>query len=96
MKTRAKFYCMNVLEDADHFYWNLTAVYHDNDPEHENSKFNEASPDGMFKMKVDKSVYTGENPKPGKEYYLDLSEAPERDMEGPKLLKSLSFICLNI
>lgn len=76
MKTRCKFYCVNILEDESHFFWKLSAVYHNDDPNHENAKFNEASPNGNFDLMVDKSVYKGENPIPGKEYYLDLAEAP--------------------
>lgn len=76
MKTRCKFYCQSVIETEHQYMWQLSAVYHNDDPNHENSKFNEASPNGDFKMAVDKSVYKGENPTPGKEYYLDISEAP--------------------
>lgn len=76
MKTRCKFYCVNVIEDEHNFYWKMSAVYHNDDPNHENAQFNDASPNGTFELMVTKGHYKGPNPIPGKEYYLDISEAP--------------------
>lgn len=79
MNTRCKFYCNNILETDQHYTWNMSAVYHNDDKDHENYKFNEASPNGNFSLMVDKAVYKGKNPVPGKEYYLDISEAPPKE-----------------
>ena len=75
MKTRAKFYCHAVNKSTYSTEWHMSVVYHNDDPSHENSKFNEASPNGEFRMSVDNDIYKGEHPEPGKEYYLDISLA---------------------
>lgn len=53
-------------------------VYHQNDPEHENSKFWAATPSGELKLgvmnaDVVKGMVVGE------EYYVDISPAPKKD-----------------
>lgn len=82
MKTRAKFRCWTVVDHSkdekhpsDTTTWNFDAVYHEDDPTHENSKFCKYTPSGTLQMSVDNDHYQGEHPVPGKEYYLDISEA---------------------
>ena len=78
MKTRCKMQCNTVTHDSNGTQWDFAVVYHNDDPEHENSKFNEASPSGDFKMYVDKKVYKGKHPTPGKEYYFDIAECDDQ------------------
>jgi len=49
----------------------FNAVYHNNDPNHENSKFWEWTPSGQLILStVNKAVL--EELEPGKEYYIDI------------------------
>lgn len=78
MKTRAKFTCLSCInnEETNQTNWNFSAVYHNDDKDHENFKFTEATPSGTLTMSVDNDVYHGAHPEQGKEYYLDITEAP--------------------
>jgi hypothetical protein len=49
----------------------LNPVYANNDPNHENSKFWEATPSGSFSMDTIKP----QNFEVGKEYYIDITPA---------------------
>lgn len=54
----------------------MAPVYHNGDPEHENSKFWEASPAGSFEIQcVNKEAV--EHLEVGGEYYLDITPAPK-------------------
>ena len=75
MNTRAKFHCHAVHKYDGQTAWEMSPVYHGDDEGHENFKFNEASPNGKFELTVCSSKYKGEHPEPGKEYYLDITEA---------------------
>lgn len=94
MSTRAKFRCNSItrLEGGYHkkvqgeTVWvptevhsiDMSPVYHNDNPEHENTKFWEASPSGSFKLDCvnPKAV---EMFKPGREYYIDITEAPKTE-----------------
>lgn len=52
----------------------LFPVYHNNNPEHENNKFWEASPSGEFKLGV-VNLSAVEHMKIGHEYYIDITPA---------------------
>lgn len=69
---RAKFSCVQVNQNAHSEEAFLNAVYADGQPE--NNEFNEATPSGQLKMTIDSSKAKGYF-KPGKDYYLDFSEA---------------------
>lgn len=86
--TRAKFKCDSVTEhmgskqDPKTKQWeptiqktiSMSPVYGNNDPEHENTKFWAASPNGKFELGVINlpaaAMFT-----PGKEYYIDITPA---------------------
>ena len=52
----------------------MSPVYHNDDPEHENTKFWEATPSGSFVLGcVNPESVSGF--KPGQEYYLDITPA---------------------
>jgi len=75
METRCKFSCSGVSEIEHGYLWRFYPVWHGDDPNHENAKFNEASPNGYFELTVDKEHYKGEHPVSGKEYYFNITEA---------------------
>lgn len=70
---RAKFSVQSVTEFG---YGNkeahLVAVY---DGSSENNQFAEATPSGEMKIQIDKNAHAKDFLKPGKEYYLDFTEA---------------------
>lgn len=92
MSTRAKFKCDRIIRHEGGSYkdvqgenkWvpheehtiEMSPVYHNNDPEHENTKFWEATPSGSFSLGC-------VNPeavkmfKPGQEYYIDITPATD-------------------
>lgn len=75
MTVRAKFHCSYVQENKDdskNIYMN--AVYHNNDPDHENTKFSDATPNGSFQMTI-KASGPHEMFVAGHEYYLDITPA---------------------
>lgn len=88
MTTRAKFVCNSVTEqmgskqNKDTKTWEpaiqktvkLSPVYGNNDPDHENTKFWEASPSGSFELGVI-NLPAAAMFVPGKEYYIDISLA---------------------
>ena len=96
MTTRAKFRCDTITRREGGYNdtvqgvitWvpqevtsiEMSPVYHNDDPDHENTKFWEASPSGSFKLDCvnPKAV---EMFKPGNEYYIDITEAPEATPE---------------
>ena len=54
----------------------MSPVYHNNNREHENTKFWEATPSGSFEIQsVNREAV--EHLQVGKEYYFDIVEAPE-------------------
>ena len=71
---RAKFTCSSVTE---HGYGNktanLTAVYDDGNQE--NNQFAEATPSGTMEISIDKNAVAKDFLTPGKDYYLDFTEA---------------------
>lgn len=76
--TRAKFRCESVekrkgWEASKPFVWTATfAPVFSNDPAHENKKFWDASPSG----KIELGTIKEHGFEPGKEYYIDFTEAP--------------------
>lgn len=75
MTVRAKFYCHYIQQNLDGSKTvHMNAVYHQNDPAHENSKFNRATPSGNFSMTIDKDGAHQEF-ESGTEYYLDFTRA---------------------
>jgi hypothetical protein len=88
MTVRAKFQCVSVThligskknqetgqyEAAAMRSIKLTAVYANNDPNHENSKFWDASPSGTLELQVVNPA-AAEMFEAGKSYYLDFTPA---------------------
>lgn len=88
MTTRCKFYCVSVTEQvgsklnhetkkyepALQKSIKLAAVYGNGDPNHENSKFWDASPAGIFELSVI-NLAAAAMFVPGKEYYIDITPA---------------------
>jgi hypothetical protein len=91
MSTRAKFKCDTItrresgswrkvqgenqwVKHEEHTI-EMSPVYHNDDPDHENTKFWEASPSGNFTLGCvnPEAVKMFE---PGKEYYIDITPAP--------------------
>lgn len=86
--TRAKFVCNSVTETMGHRLnpetkqyepalqktIKMAPVYGNGDPNHENSKFWDASPGGTFELNVI-NLPAAAIFKPGKEYYLDITPA---------------------
>lgn len=54
----------------------MSPVYADSDPEHENTKFWDASPSGRFELTC-VNLEAVEQFELGKEYYIDITRAPE-------------------
>jgi len=87
--TRCKFICENVVggEDQrpnnDMVSWFFRPVNSTGDPDHENSKFWKYTPAGSLQISVSKEHYKGAHPEIGKEYFLDLVEAPPASIEAP-------------
>lgn len=52
----------------------FSPVYGNNNPEHENTKFWEASPSGSFELSC-VNLAAVEHMEPGKEYYIDITPA---------------------
>lgn len=79
MATRCKFVCSSITDHGkDHNgkkkrSVDMNAVY-SADPNHENKAFWDASPGGNFKLSW---INTNVDFEVGKEYYLDITEAPE-------------------
>jgi len=73
---RAKFKCDSVTEFS---YGNkeasLSAVHDDGNQE--NNQFAEATPSGRLTIQIDKNAVAKNFLEPGKEYYLDFTEAPK-------------------
>ena len=64
-----------VYVDGEVWDIDMSPVYANGDPEHENSKFWEASPGGSFKLStVNKSAV--DSMVLGAEYYIDITPAP--------------------
>jgi hypothetical protein len=75
MSVRAKFHCHYIQpnqDDSKTVFMN--AVYHHDDPDHENSKFSDATPNGNFTMTI-KATGPHAFSEPGKDYYLDFTPA---------------------
>lgn len=72
---RAKFYCQSVTDFGHQKQAHLTAV---TGGSQENSDFNDYTPAGDLTMSIDKKGAM-DYFKPGKEYYLDFTEAKETD-----------------
>lgn len=70
---RAKFVCESVTELTHQKQIKMYAVYSDTE---ENKDFTEASPDGQLSISIMKEMPASDFFKPGKEYYLDFTEAP--------------------
>ncbi len=73
MTVRAKFFCHYIQPNMDgsHMVY-MNAVYHHDDPDHENSKFSDATPNGQFSMTIKGG---GPEFEQGREYYLDFTPA---------------------
>lgn len=72
--TRCKFKCDSVtIFPGGQKNVEMTPVY-SNDPNSENKKFWDASPGGQFKLNW---INPNVSFEPGKEYYLDITEAPQ-------------------
>lgn len=70
---RAKFVCESVTENADgNKGVNLTAVTSGSE---ENKSFSKYTPAGNVYLNVSKETDAADTFKPGKEYYLDFTEA---------------------
>ena len=74
MKGRAKMVCQSIEESLYQHECRFTGVC---GKEGENKDFFEATPSLSFSMSLSKSYYRGALPVPGKEYYIDISEATE-------------------
>ncbi len=72
-KTRAKFICHYIAPHSDGSHTiHMQAVY-SSDPDSENRKFSDATPNGHLQMSIKAG---GPLFKQGAEYFLDFSEAP--------------------
>lgn len=79
MKTgtvRAKFQCDKIEETTNTKEVFMSAVHSEKG---ENKDFFDASPWGDFKIGIDKGRPAADYFEPGKEYYFDISEAPEQE-----------------
>lgn len=75
-KVRAKFSCTRVSEDSNGYKdAEFSAVY--SEDESENADFAKATPSGEVKIQISPDVPASNFFKPGKNYYLDFTEAPE-------------------
>ncbi len=83
MKTRCKFVCDSVEEHRHGWICKMSAVFHNNDKNHENSLFWKFTPSGTLNFSMDKHHYKGELPKVGEEFYLDLESLPPVAAESP-------------
>jgi len=72
---RAKFRCESLTDFGMTKEVRLSAVCNDADPDSENSSFNRYTPSGELRMSIDNDAASIQFV-PGKEYYLDFSEAP--------------------
>jgi len=76
MTTRCKFRCIRVSKTENYnktvlYGVEMSPVYGNGDPNHENTKFWTATPSGHFKLEcIVPDLF-----EVGKEYYLDISEA---------------------
>lgn len=73
---RAKFRCNKIEETETTKDVKMSAVHSD---EGENKDFFDASPWGEFSIGINKGRPASDYFEPGKEYYLDIHEAPETD-----------------
>lgn len=76
MKMRMKFSCERVENMGQSTDIRMIAVYHNDDPKHENSIFWKYTPCGTLTFTLDEK-YTGPLPVDGKEYYLTIEEVPK-------------------
>lgn len=82
-QVRAKFRCHTVhdhtSEDKDGKVYGTLAIeaspVYSTDPEHENKAFWDASPSGKFEISVTNPTAWPLLPKPGQEFYIDLTPA---------------------
>lgn len=71
-KVRAKFRCNSVTDYGGQKSINMTAI---GGREGENAHFAKATPSGTLQMNIDADVPASDYFKPGKDYYLEFSEA---------------------
>lgn len=73
MSVRAKFTCSSVIENGYNKTANFYAVY---DSKGENASFSKATPSGQLGLAIDKETPAADFFEQGKNYYLDITEAP--------------------
>lgn len=74
MSTRAKFKCNHVTNFGEYENASLHAVYA-GDKNEEDNQFSKATPSGSLEITISNPAAIGFF-KPGKDYYLDISEVP--------------------
>lgn len=76
---RCKMVCDNKTKNREYYSHKtiFRPVYHNDDPNHENSKFWEATPSGV--LELDTSIEM--NVEVDKEYYIDINPAPVETSE---------------
>lgn len=74
---RCKMNCLSKLKNMEYYPHTtvFTPVYHNDDKEHENSKFWEATPSGELKLDTSFEM----NVEVGKEYYVDITPSNQED-----------------